>query len=129
VRVSTRLAIGSAAALFVFAVVSCNAPVRTDGGPGLAASAHPGAAIYARQCQSCHGPRGRGDGPAARKANMDVPDLTDGETAGQSDQDLFDIVTKGSKPMPSFRDRLGEQQRWDVVRYVRAAFAPAGGKP
>ena len=64
----------------------------------------------------------------ARKANMDVPDLTDGETASQSDDELFAIVTKGHKPMPAFRDRLSEEQRWDVVRYVRTAFASGGSK-
>lgn len=97
-----------------------------QGGPAAVASSHPGASVYAHECQSCHGARGRGDGAAARNANIDVPDLTDAEMASQSDDELFAIVTRGHKPMPAFRDRLNEQQRWDVVRYVRAAFAPAG---
>ena len=97
-----------------------------QGGSPAIASSHPGAAVFVHECQSCHGARGRGDGAAARKANRDVPDLTDAETASQSDDELFAIVTRGHKPMPSFRDRLSEQQRWDVVRYVRAAFATGG---
>ena len=114
------------------ALASCaNRDAASDGQGGSSAVAppHPGAAVYVHQCQCCHGSRGRGDGATARKANMDVPDLTDGETAAQSDEDLFAIVTRGQKPMPAFRDRLSEQQRWDVVRYVRTAFTPgAGGK-
>ena len=34
-----------------------------------------GADIYAAYCQACHGPRGRGDGPAAKRLLVPVPDL------------------------------------------------------
>lgn len=34
-----------------------------------------GAEIYATYCQACHGPRGRGNGPAARRLSVPVPDL------------------------------------------------------
>ena len=108
------------------ACASKDAASSAQGAVAAIASSHPGAPVYVYQCQCCHGPRGRGDGATARKANMGVPDLTDPETASQSDEELFAIVTKGHKPMPAFRDRLSEQQRWDVVRYVRTAFTPGG---
>src|SRR5689334_11311141 len=65
-----------------------------------------GRALYARQCQSCHGPRGRGDGPAAGRLNVDVPDLTTQDVHSESDGELFNIITKGSKPMPAYRRLL-----------------------
>ena len=34
-----------------------------------------GADIYAAYCQACHGPRGRGNGPAAKHLSVPVPDL------------------------------------------------------
>lgn len=41
-----------------------------------------GADIYAAYCQVCHGPRGRGNGPAARRLSTPVPDLS---TIGERD--------------------------------------------
>lgn len=35
-----------------------------------------GADIYAAYCQACHGPTGRGNGPAARAFTTPIPDLT-----------------------------------------------------
>ena len=35
-----------------------------------------GATLYQAYCSSCHGPAGRGDGPAARALPEPVPDLT-----------------------------------------------------
>jgi mono/diheme cytochrome c family protein len=129
-RCTNRRATASVlAAGLVGVLASCasrDAASSGQGGPAAIASSHPGAPVYVHECQSCHGARGRGDGAAARKANIDVPDLTDPETASQSDDELFTIVTRGHKPMPAFRDRLSDRERWDVVRYVRAAFAPAG---
>ena len=98
--------------------------------PADAHSVQIGRAVYAKQCQSCHGSRGKGDGPAARRMNTEMPDLTDREIAAETDDELFNVITKGSKPMPAFKNRLSEQQRWDVVRFVRVAFATGhDGKP
>ena len=134
-----RLAV-SGVAVVVAGLASCASPSGSGGtaGPGAAprlelpatadASARAGQAIYARQCAACHGARGKGDGPTARKTNVEMPDLTSPDVAGDTDQAYFDVVTRGSKPMPAFRDRLGEKERWDVVHYVRAAFASGGAK-
>ena len=118
------------------ALASCAAP---QGGAGATTtvatlpagadeSARAGATVFASQCVACHGPHGKGDGPAARKMNADMPDLAEA-AASDDDDELFNVVTNGFKPMPSFRDRLSERQRWDVVHYVRAAFAPAAAPP
>ena len=81
-----------------------------------------GRAVYAKECQSCHGPRGRGDGPAVGRLNVEVPDLTGEFVQSDSDGALFTVITKGSKPMPAYRKLLSEEQRWHVVNYVRSAF-------
>ncbi len=105
----------------------------TDGSKGAVVSdeqAVRGRLVYMKECQSCHGSRGKGDGPAERRMNTEMPDLTDHETAAETDEELFSVITKGSKPMPAFKNRLSEQQRWDVVRFVRVAFATGrDGKP
>jgi mono/diheme cytochrome c family protein len=85
-----------------------------------------GRAVYAKNCLSCHGPRGRGDGPAVGRLNADVPDLTSESVQSDSDGTLFGVITKGSKPMPAYRKLLNEEQRWHVVNYVRSAFGKQG---
>ena len=81
-----------------------------------------GRALYTKQCQSCHGPRGRGDGPAVGRLNVSVPDLTDPDVRAESDGELFTVITRGSKPMPAYRKLMSEEQRWHVVNYLRASF-------
>jgi putative copper resistance protein D len=41
--------------------------------------------------------------------------------AGHTDQELFGWVTTGvdGTAMPAFRSNLSEQERWDVVNYIR----------
>jgi mono/diheme cytochrome c family protein len=94
-------------------------PVTAD-----ARSVATGRALYAKNCQSCHGPRGKGDGPAVAKLNVEVPDLTSQDVQSETDGELFTLITKGSKPMPAYRRLLNEEQRWHVVNYLRASFGP-----
>ena len=86
-----------------------------------------GQAIYAKACVSCHGPEGKGDGKSAKilakkpaDLNLHAPHHTDG--------DLFWKITEGKKPMPSFKKDLKENQRWDVVNYLRKLTGPAEAK-
>ena len=42
-----------------------------------------------------------------------------------SDGELFWKMTNGRKPMPSFKIRLSEEQRWELVNLIRAFAHPA----
>jgi mono/diheme cytochrome c family protein len=75
-----------------------------------------GKAVYTAECASCHGNSGRGDGPAAKDLEKSAKDMT--KLGGQSDGALFWKITEGKKPMASYA-KLSEQQRWDVVNYMR----------
>lgn len=78
-----------------------------------------GQAIYAANCLACHAADGRGQVPGA-------PDLTDAAAMStQSPQSLFDVVSQGravsaSAGMPAFAGQLSEEERWQVVDYVRS---------
>jgi len=76
-----------------------------------------GKAVYAAHCASCHGSSGKGDGPAAKDLEKNPGDMT--KLGGQSDGALFWKITEGKKPMASF-SKLSEQQRWDVINYMRS---------
>ncbi|MBI2888200.1 MAG: c-type cytochrome [Chloroflexi bacterium] len=85
-----------------------------------------GRPVYEERCASCHGPAGRGDGPQAKGLNPPPADLAGGHIFAHSDEDLFYWVTNGidGTAMPALKDQISEQQRWDVVNYVRS-LAPA----
>jgi mono/diheme cytochrome c family protein len=78
-----------------------------------------GRMVYQKQCQSCHGERGKGDGPAAADLKTMPSDLSDSSLWNESDGELFWKVSGGRKPMPTFSRLLTEEQRWNVINYVR----------
>jgi mono/diheme cytochrome c family protein len=41
-----------------------------------------------------------------------------------TDVEIFYQITQGRKPMPSFRKKLSEDQRWQLVIFVRSFVAP-----
>jgi mono/diheme cytochrome c family protein len=84
-----------------------------------AATVTAGKAVYVKECQSCHGKKGKGDGPSA--ATLDIPagNFSTAATQGQSDGALFWKISEGRKPMPSFMKKLSEEQIWQAVVYMR----------
>jgi hypothetical protein len=47
--------------------------------------------------------------------------LTDApHLATVTDGELFYVISEGHKPMPSYRKKLTEEQRWQLVLLVRA---------
>ena len=48
-------------------------------------------------------------------------DLTDaGRMNGVTDGEIFYQITAGRRPMPSFKNRLTEEQRWQLTLLVRS---------
>lgn len=85
-----------------------------------------GRAVYLDKCSECHGDSGRGDGPQAKMYKQKPPDLTDASRLDkQTDGELFYKITHGHRPMPSFRKRLTDEQRWQLVLLVRFLSHPA----
>ncbi len=75
--------------------------------------------IYSQQCVTCHGKNGEGDGPAAKFLGVKVADLTSARVQNQTDGEIFWKLTNGKTPMPTFKSMLSEQQRWELVNYIR----------
>lgn len=89
-------------------------PVSAD-----ATSIASGRILYAKHCLACHGPSGRGDGAAGRDLDPAPSDLSQPEVIDKSDTQLFRQITRGRRPMPSFQ-KLPPEDRWKIIRYVRA---------
>jgi mono/diheme cytochrome c family protein len=84
-----------------------------------------GKTVFVKECQSCHGTAGKGDGPAAKDLEKGPGDLSSAKVQEQSDGAIFWKVTEGRKPMPSFSSTLSDDQRWQVINYVRTLAAKA----
>jgi len=82
--------------------------------------------IYLDECAQCHGERGKGDGPEAAMHSPSPSDITDSKHMNTvTDGELFYQISEGRKPMPSFKGRLTEDQRWGLVLFVRALSGSA----
>lgn len=79
-----------------------------------------GKSIFQTQCSVCHGEKGRGNGPAGATLNPKPADLTAKKVSQQSDGAIFWKITTGNSPMPSYKLSLSEQQRWQLVNYIRS---------
>jgi mono/diheme cytochrome c family protein len=77
--------------------------------------------IYRDKCTNCHGDEGKGDGSDAMMYDPAPSDLTDAaKMSKRTDGEIYYQITQGRKPMPSFRNKLTEEQRWQLVLYVRS---------
>ena len=81
-----------------------------------------GRAIYLERCAVCHGPQGRGDGPEAPFLSPRPASLISAGTSVKSDAEFLAVIANG-KPrtaMPAWKDRLSEEQRREVLAYIRS---------
>jgi mono/diheme cytochrome c family protein len=78
------------------------------------------AALYARQCASCHGATGAPN-PAMARSLGTIPDFTDARVmAAQPDSVLEAAIAAGKgRNMPAYRSRLSAAQIRALVTYVK----------
>lgn len=76
-----------------------------------------GETLFARNCASCHGPKGGGDG--YRLLGPDPATLTSSSTGEKSDAELLKTIHDGKPNMPAWKGNLSEKQSRDVLAYVR----------
>jgi mono/diheme cytochrome c family protein len=77
--------------------------------------------VYADKCARCHGDTGKGDGHDASKYDPAPTDFTDIKRMSEAtDGELFYKISEGKKPMPVFKNKLSEDQRWELVLLIHA---------
>jgi mono/diheme cytochrome c family protein len=82
--------------------------------------------LYKENCAECHGDTGKGDGPKGRKLFTEPSDLTSTARIGSlSDGSLFYEISEGRRPMPEFKTRMTEEQRWQLVLLMRSVSGTA----
>jgi mono/diheme cytochrome c family protein len=82
--------------------------------------------VYVGKCAHCHGDSGKGDGRDANRYDPAPTDFTDSkQMSGVTDGELFYKISEGKKPMPMFKNKLTEDQRWELVLLIRSFAKPA----
>jgi mono/diheme cytochrome c family protein len=85
--------------------------------------------IYLDKCVQCHGETGKGDGSDAALYYPAPASLNDAKRMGAvTDGELFYEISEGRKPMPAFKKRLSEEQRWQLVLLVRSFAAETSNR-
>jgi mono/diheme cytochrome c family protein len=89
------------------------------------ALAKQGRAIFTANCQKCHGPQAKGDGPDSDPQSP-AADLTDEFRYELNPEGvLFHKVLDGHPPqMPAFKSQLSANQIWQVVEYLKSIRKP-----
>jgi high-affinity iron transporter len=93
-----------------------------------------GKTIYDRDCATCHGEAGKGDGETAAYLTPQPQDFTNGVIQKRSDEFLTTVIAKGgaakglAESMPGF-PKLSKTDVQSVVAYVRQLAKDGAKKP
>ena len=76
--------------------------------------------LWTRNCQSCHGKTGQGDGTKAAQLKTEPGNFSAAEEQSQTDGSLFYKISEGRGDMPAFKKKIPEQEDlWSMVNYIR----------
>lgn len=89
-------------------------PVKAD-----AASVAEGKELYNKNCASCHGKTGLGDGVKARTLETFPGDFSKPAYQNLSDGELFGKTKIGREDMPAFSGKIADEDIWSIVNYTR----------
>ena len=84
-----------------------------------AASVQAGDALYKKNCASCHGKTGLGDGTKAKTLDTSPGDFTSASFQKQTDGTLFYQIKSGREDMPKYDKKIEDSDIWNIVNYLR----------
>ena len=73
------------------------------------------ASIFRQNCAICHGQEANGK-------EMDgklIPSLRYGEAEKLSEEQIYQQISNGKLPMPSFKNQLSEKEIWLMVKFIK----------
>lgn len=89
-------------------------PVKAD-----AESIALGKTLYTKNCASCHGKTGLGDGPKARMLETFSGDFSGAYYHNQTDGEHFYKTKFGRDEMPAYDKKIADEDIWHMVNYMR----------
>lgn len=82
-------------------------------------------------CAACHGPAGKGNGPAAAALNPQPRNFADGKYMnGRTDAQLINVIKNGGQSeklsplMTAFGNVLNDKEIKDIAAYIRSLAVP-----
>lgn len=90
-------------------------PVKAD-----ASSIAAGKTLFLRNCASCHGKTGLGDGPKARTLSVSSGDMSGKTFQDQTDGDHFYKTKFGKGDMPKYDKKIPDEDIWNLVNFMRS---------
>ena len=89
-------------------------PVKAD-----ATSIAAGKELYTKNCASCHGKTGLGDGVKARTIETFPGDFTKPAYQNLPDGEIFGKTKLGRDDMPKYDGKIPDEDIWNIVNYTR----------
>lgn len=89
-------------------------------------AAQAGRGLYVQNCAACHGLQGRGNGSASIMMNTKPSDFSHAKYNKFSDLYWFYRISEGvpGSGMPRWGENLTEDQRWDLVAFLKTLVNP-----
>jgi len=88
--------------------------------PRTAATLQKGRRLFDDHCAVCHGAVGDGVPTLSSAYGAKPANLHGAAIKGYSDGRLYGVIVLGKNSMPSYAADLSEEERWEVVHYLRA---------
>lgn len=79
-----------------------------------------GAALFKKHCASCHGADGKGNGVKARTLETFPGDFHSAAFQASTDGELFYRTKTGRGEMPSYQNKVSDQEIWQIMVYLRS---------
>jgi len=86
---------------------------------GDALAAAKGKMKFYQMCAICHGMKGDGKGGGGVSLNPRPANFLSIDIKNEPDGALFWKMTEGNPPMASYKELLTEDERWQLVTYIR----------
>lgn len=83
-----------------------------------------GQEVYTIYCASCHGHQGKSDGVNTNNLTVKPRKFQDKRVISQTNGAIFWKIREGRGEMPSFKNVLSEEQKWQMVEYIRDISKP-----
>lgn len=83
------------------------------------ASNNAGKVLYTKNCASCHGKAGLGDGVKARMLKDFPGDFSKPAFQSQTDGEHFYKTKTGKGEMPKYEGKMSDDEIWNTVNYMR----------
>ena len=78
-----------------------------------------GRMVYNKNCASCHGRTGLGDGSKARGLDTHPGDFSGSLYQDQTDGEHFYKTKFGRNEMPKYENKISDEDIWHMVNYMR----------